>query len=428
MNIDNFKKCIEKDNCALLCGNGFSINFDEGYSDIYDRLFITHKLIYNTTHYNVKGNAAFIKKLKENYRVILKKLKYISKEDFYRIFNDGIAFAKSIVEHPNIEKELRSQELIKDLVYNISQWTSVCTLYQTGTKYGAKFVNIEYWPILTYFYFAIKRAKINSYEYPKNNLFIELVKIGNTSPIILKTGDNIEQYVLFNGFNIYYKMLFSLAIYNNGKAVCDIDLDKEYKLDIIKIKSFLKFFHTIFSLNYDLIIEKKFNMQVIHLHGQFREDEKYFYYNQSYSIEKSGKYINCSDILIGDYFINKLMLSIIAKLASSNQPYNKKHITAVNAIEQHIIDKNINRIIVFGMNISNDQDILRYIMLAYHSAKTKKPNITYCYFNEEEKEEFQKQFYNVITFSKEVSDYARKISIDFISTQSIIKEIFERNT
>lgn len=47
---------IEKQNAAFLCGNGFSMNFDDVFSNIYDRLYEAHRILIRYGEYSVKVN------------------------------------------------------------------------------------------------------------------------------------------------------------------------------------------------------------------------------------------------------------------------------------------------------------------------------------------------------------------------------------
>jgi hypothetical protein len=71
--------------------------------------------------------------------------------------------------------------------------------------------------------------------------------------------------------------------------------------------------------------------------------------------------------------------------------------------------------------------VLRNLMLSFFNSKQKKPRITYCYYNLEEKKEFIKQFKEVITFSKIVSTYAENIEVSYIRTQDVLKEYFYKS-
>jgi len=70
MNIDEFNRKIENNNSALLIGNGFSINFDENFGNIFDRLYLAHKDVIYKSKYHVKSNKRFRKKCYDNFESI----------------------------------------------------------------------------------------------------------------------------------------------------------------------------------------------------------------------------------------------------------------------------------------------------------------------------------------------------------------------
>jgi len=64
MTIDDLSNEITNRQCAFLCGNGFSMNFDSGFSNIHSRLYEVHKSLYKNTKYKVKSrNEVLICKL-----------------------------------------------------------------------------------------------------------------------------------------------------------------------------------------------------------------------------------------------------------------------------------------------------------------------------------------------------------------------------
>ncbi|NLX01328.1 MAG: hypothetical protein GXY40_02210 [Syntrophomonadaceae bacterium] len=113
-------------------------------------------------------------------------------------------------------------------------------------------------------------------------------------------------------------------------------------------------------------------------------------------------------------------------VTACNKRPNKKLLMAYDAINGAITTYSISEVVIFGMNINNDQDIIRYIMMAFYNAKIDNPKIVYCYFLEEEKIEFKRQFFAVITFSKELSDYSHQIEVSYINTQNVLDSYFKK--
>ncbi|MBZ3935157.1 hypothetical protein [Methanimicrococcus blatticola] len=429
MYIQELEEELRNKKCALLCGNGISINFDSGFSKVFENLFCAHTDLYKKTKYDIKANDInFSTKCNENYDAICNELRTITKTQYNLIFEDGIAFAKSIVDHPRIYDDLKNNELLTELVFGKSEWTCLASLYDVGIKKGSSSVNIEYWTILIYFYFAIKKIDPDYYKFPKNNKFLNLIQIGYKSKATLseELENEIHTNVIFNGLNIYFKMLFSLAIYNSGKATNLERCDKISKIDNKKINVFLNSFQTIFTLNYDHLIEKITGRKDIkHLHGSYILDKIEYVYYQSFSIIENNETVSCSDIMIGDYFINKTLYPIIAKFSSKLSTINKRIELEPEIITDETNKKRIETYLIFGMNIENDQNILRNIMVAFYSAKILKPKIIYAYCTENEKQEFEKQFFEVITFDQNMSDYARNINVEYIETRIILERFFK---
>ncbi len=69
-NIDliEFERVLDENKSAFLCGNGFSMNFDSNFSNIFDRLYDAHKELLEHSQYKVNApKPAFNKKCKDNY-------------------------------------------------------------------------------------------------------------------------------------------------------------------------------------------------------------------------------------------------------------------------------------------------------------------------------------------------------------------------
>ncbi|WP_447411900.1 hypothetical protein, partial [Clostridium perfringens] len=70
---------------------------------------------------------------------------------------------------------------------------------------------------------------------------------------------------LYNGFTTYYRLLFSIAIFNNGKAISLNNLNKISDINLNKVVKWLGDFESIFTLNYDKIMESIIpNKKIIH--------------------------------------------------------------------------------------------------------------------------------------------------------------------
>ena len=263
-------------------------------------------------------------------------------------------------------------------------------------------------------------------------MFIRLIEKGNKSSIKLaEYGDEsifaLYEDVLFNGFNIIYKILFTIAIFCDGKALKIEGLDKVSNLNLNRINDFLEKFKLIFTLNYDRIIENIIEKEIIHLHGSFILDKKEYVYSQSIGLEyNKNKYVSFSDIVIGDYFINKGFFEILIDL-TDEKDWNKTSKSSGKIIEENIINNKINTIVLFGRNIENDENLVRDIIAAYDKADIKNPKIIYCFYNEEEKEYFESKYNDLNKFSKGLTDYGSKIERFYIDTKEILQSYFYKH-
>ncbi|MFF2889076.1 hypothetical protein [Paenibacillus sp. NPDC057967] len=399
------------------------MNFDSDFGNIYDRLYNSHKELMRYSEYEVFSNKNFEKKCKDNYNSVMRFLRNITERNFYSIFDDALIFADSINNNKQLIEELWGKNKITRLVFGLSQIDIVNQICTIGRNKGQKYINIEHWTILIYFYFTIKTLAPQYYEFPSNNLFLTILNIGDKSnTVLLPQKEEVNEKLLFNGFTTYYRMLFSTAIFSKGKALDFELLGNSANLDLDKIKGFLMEFKSLCSLNYDNIMESIVDNPVDHFHGEFVKDRKEYVYSQSLRLKYDKAYVSFSDLMIGDYFTFKTLIPAINHLSKGN--INKETLTFSRRMDDLIEKSSVNSFVIFGMNIENDQHVLRNLMLSFYNANQKKPHIIYCYFNSEEKEEFIKQFSAVITFSQEVSAYAHKIEVSYIRTQDILKEYF----
>ncbi|WP_066074659.1 hypothetical protein [Neobacillus soli] len=426
INILEFNEYIQKNKSAFLCGNGFSMNFDSDFGRIYDKLFLSHKNVIYNSSYEVKANKNFTRKCTDNFQSVKRFLRNISEDSLYEIFEDALLFAETIRENSRLNEELWEKELVKKLTFGLSQVDILNRICEVGKNKGITYMNIEHWTILIYFYFAIKQLNPNYYNFPNNNSFITVLNVGDKCLITLVPQENqLYEKVILNGFTTYYRFLFSVTIFSNGKALDMSMLSNIDNLDLNKLRDFLNKFDSLLSLNYDKIMENIVGDRVTHFHGEFVKDKTEYVYSQSFGLNYDNGYVSFSDILIGDYFIFKTFLPSVNNL--SKNIFNKKVTRFSEKMDAVIQNNSINNIVIFGMNIENDQHVLRNVMLAFYFSQQPNPRIIYCYFNEEEKKAFQEQYEEVITFSKEVNEYVkRNINVSYIKTQEVLKEYFQK--
>lgn len=420
ISFEELVEVIEKQNAAFLCGNGFSMNFDDVFSNIYDRLYEAHRILIRYGEYSVKANnKKFSKVFIENYRSVVNYLRSKDKKYFEKVFQDGILFANSIISNPKLISELRENSLLQMLVFG----NNMIDLVEDISKVKEyKKVNIEYWTILIYIYFAILKINSTNYEFSNNNEFIFLIRLGyqNKNPII-DDKNFIEQYVLSNGFNTYYRMLFCTAIWAKGKATDFSLLEKVDELNIDCIKQFLTKFESCMTLNYDWLLNYLYE-NAIHLHGRFTS-EKEFVWCQSLGLNFIDKgYISFSDILIGDYYNNKIKMGLIQ--SNDKSEINKKVNTPDKIIDAFTKKYEIEVFVIFGMCIDNDQHILRSIMVSLANENICKAKIIYCNFSENDLENFLKQYNNCMTFSNELCEKVKKIEVLNVRTKEILEKCF----
>ncbi len=135
---------------------------------------------------------------------------------------------------------------IISLEFGLSQYDLLDKICNIGRKWGVQYVNIEHWTILVYFYYAIKELKISILHFfLLKILFIHAIKAGDKSEIRL-TDVFFLKKILFNGFCLYYRMLFSIAIFANGRGIDTTLLNKTRELDGVSIKNFLDKFDYLF--------------------------------------------------------------------------------------------------------------------------------------------------------------------------------------
>ncbi|HBH0613489.1 TPA: hypothetical protein KR403_001100, partial [Clostridioides difficile] len=376
-------------------------------------------------------NKIFKNKCKDNFENVLQYLRNISEKKLYKIFDDGIIFAESIINNREFIEKLKSNDILTNLVFEKNELSLLMELYNNG-KENSSYVNIEYWSILIYFYFIIEQVNFDGYKLPEENLFVKVVQLGNinknnTIPYLDKK-DRLVEKVYYNGFNTYYRILFSITIFSNGKCTDLSKLSNINNLNIDKIRNFLIEFDFILTLNYDWILEMllpNYIYNILHLHGRYILDKKEFVNYQSIGFNSNKEYVSCSDLLIGDYFYNKIQRGIINILSSKSDSNKNKKIYGYNKILEEVVkNKKINTFVIFGMSIDNDQHILRTIMASFYFAKINNPQILYCYFSDKEKEVFNDNFYKIITFDEELSNYSKNIRLKYVKTNEILNNIF----
>lgn len=170
-------KYISNTKSAFLCGNGFSINFDERYkiSNLVDRLYQVHCYLYNTSSnhtYNIHGNNKLKKTLTKNYKNTLKVITQIkNKKSFEQFFEDAISFAYSIIKNTNVINWIKSNNYNPNLAFELSPLDLVYDITNQSKKYGTMYVNYEYWTILIYFVLVLQNIPSSIYTLYDNSCY-----------------------------------------------------------------------------------------------------------------------------------------------------------------------------------------------------------------------------------------------------------------
>lgn len=420
INVEYLENIIKENNCAFLCGNGFSINFDKDFANIYDRLEEANSQIQENGIYKVAQGKLLTKVFEENYNKVYKFIKEYKQKDFEKLFYDGILFARTIMTNEKLLKNLDAEDYNTKLVFDYSK-TYIIKSIANCNNY--KNINIEFWTILIYIYFAIQKMKNEiNYKFNKKNTFISFIECGDVFRVSKNNLQNdVDFLTLSNGFTIYYKILFSTAILCNGKALNIEKLDNIKKINLPILTDFLSTFKSIMTLNYDHILENLLKQDIIHLHGSFVTNKHEYVYLQSLGINIKDTYISFSDILLGDYFY-KTQTAILYDLFQNN--FNKKITHLSKVIDRNFSINTIDTVFIFGLNIENDEHILRTIMLELYKINSKNKKIIYSYFTKEDKEIFENQYHKCITFRNDISEKVKNIPLLGIKTQEILDKIF----
>lgn len=429
ISISELEKLLYEGNGIFICGNGFSMNFDTSFGSIYDNLKDACNKVSRALEYTVKSNPAFEKRCKDNFNAVKNKFRNMDKSKVEMIFQDGYIFAKSIMENKKLRNEIKENHFLTELVFDKNELSLVESIYLTGMKKGIKYISIEHWPILIYMYYVINYINPSYYKFPQNNLFLDFVKVGDYNKVNLLPQNTEPKFIsyfdtILNGFNTFYKLIFLTAIFGDGKAIDITKLDKINQINKDKLNSFLNKFKSLMTLNYDYILENLTNREVDHLHGKFIiSNDREYLYNQSSRFKYENQYISFSDIIIGDYFINKTIIPIINNLNSGKQ-INKKVQSESSILEETFMNNKIDTIVLFGLNINDDEFTMRNIIVALEKANIKNPKIVYCYFGDEQATEFQDKYNKLNVFGKELTEYGNNIEIKLIKTQEILSEYF----
>ena len=268
---DEFNEIIFNNKASLLCGNGFSINFDERYKwdNLVNSLYSTHINLPSHYSFNVISNDIYKAVLSNNFKNVMKIIKRMrTKQQFYSIFVDAVDFLHTILDNTeamewfeiNANKNLTFDFSISELLNNIKE--------QSNCK-NLDGVNYEYWTVLIYCVIAMQKAPAELYSLNSENIFVKLVLAGGQFTI----GNNdLFSNTITNGMYTYFRLLFAGNILLKGDSFHVELLQNWDKIDHDKINDFTNNFNSLLTTNYDNILDKITGRQVYHLHGKYLKE------------------------------------------------------------------------------------------------------------------------------------------------------------
>lgn len=412
---------VSNNKSALICGNGFSINFDSRYmcGNLMDSLYNTHCHILNHYEYTITPIKNFKNVLFANFGNAMKEInKLDTKEKFVHFFDDAVKFSNKILNNPKILNWIETENINQELVFGLTRLDLLKNIINQA-KNDVLNVNYEYWTILIYFVLSMKEAPTSLYFPSNNNTFTKAVLKG--AKCELENIPEVDECSIINGVYIYFRFLFSTNILLNGDSINVERLEKWKSLDLNAINEFLSHFDSLMTTNYDHILENITHRNIGHLHGYFSKNKE-MVWGQSLSVVYNSNRYDLSTIVIGDYFLSKTVYNIIADLAKKYD-YSTKTKIYDKIIKENIKNQKSNTVIIFGLNIDNDYHIIRSIQSNLSSLKD--PHIIYCYFSDEDRKSFESVYNQSITYSKELSENVRNIRISYANSKEIISEVFK---
>lgn len=414
---------VSNNKSALICGNGFSINFDSRYMcrNLMDSLYDTHRHILKYYKYTITAKQSFKDVLFDNFENALKEIRKLNtKEKFVHFFDDAVKFADTILGNPKILNWIETENINQKLVFGLTRLDLLKNILEQA-KNNVFNVNYEYWTIIIYFILSMRKAPASLYFPSNNNTFVKAVLKGAKSE--LENISEADEYSIINGVYIYFRFLFSANILLNGDSVNVEKLKKWKFIDLNIINRFLSHFDSLMTTNYDIILENITHRNIGHLHGYFSKNQE-MVWRQSLSITYDLNKYNLSTIIIGDYFLSKTVYALIADLAKKFD-YNTKIKRYDKIIEENIKDKKSNTVIIFELNIDNDYHIIRSIQV--NMTFLKNPHIIYCYFSDEDRKSFESVYNQSITYSEDLSERVKTIKVSYTDSKKIITNVFKEN-
>lgn len=430
MDLEEFEKLISETNSSILCGNGFSINFDDRLSmnNLGKSLYRAHCTWKAYSNYKITSKKDFKDGLKANYNSARKVINQINSEnDLEEFFSCAIIFACQIIENDKVLMWLNDNNFNSNLKFGVSQTDILREIISQAKSKNILCVNYEYWSLIVYFVLALNNAPDDIYSLDRTNIFVDAVlKGGQYSYTKEKTELNSSSIIsdtVINGVAIYLRFLFSINILIDGSSVNVNELKNWEKLNIKKINELFNKFNYLLTTNYDLLIEKITDRTVDHLHGKYSKDNHVVFYQTLNIFLGLNKY-DLSTITVGDYFSEKTFFMNVAQLCSGKSP-NSSVFYFRKIIEKIIQTQKAETIVLFGLCADNDYHIIRSLQIDMTSGSHKNANIVFCYYDEYAKNGFLEVFEKCITYSSNTNSSVRNnIKLFLIDSNKILNKYF----
>ncbi len=416
---DEFNEIISNNRASLLCGNGFSINFDERYKwgNLVNSLYSTHINLPYHYSFNVVSNNDYKTVVSNNFKNVMKIIKKMrTQQQFYSIFVGAVDFLHTILDNQQV-MEWFKMNVDHTLTFGFSISELLNNIKKQYTDNGLNGVNYEYWTILIYCVTAMKKAPEELYAFDLNNIFVKLVIDGGQ--LTISKSDLFTESIT-NGMYTYFRLLFASNILFNGDSFHVEALQNWDKISHDKVNGFTNKFDSLMTTNYDNIMDMITGRKVYHLHGKYsRETQRVL--GMSLGMQYNAIRYDMSTITIGDYFVSKSFFQISAKMASKNKNNSKVQIYD-DMIMEAVHINNTNVVVIFGLNIDNDYHIIRSIQ--ERICDLYNPKIIYCYFTETDKLSFEEVYNKCITYSDTLNQSVKNISVLYVDSKEIIDKLF----
>lgn len=416
------------DNKALIVGNGFSINFDRSFANIYGSLNKGKGALLKLGEFDISLGAKPETKeaLIANYSSVLNFVRNMNQSKLEKIFLDALEFAEFITNTPKISEMLLESKYIHKLKTAPNMVEITEKIAKIGREKGIHCVNIENWPVLFWIYNLVDRTPEFLKFNKSPNLFTTLMKLGETLELFdPNTPSSVMPRTRTNGFAIFYRLLMISIVFNDGKSVDIEKLDNINNINKETLNTWLDEFKLLFSLNYDLILEIVSQRETLHLHGKFAEVKggDIFYYSYALSDNKKKYYTN--DILLGDYTTTKVVDSLVHETTMNKQAFAQQMKDPCKLLEENLKSEFINHVVFFGVHPENDYHILSSIYYYFYSNKIVSPKITYYFFDDEAKEAFKSTWEHIIeNIYSNTLNYTQSIQINYLYTKDLLNNKF----